>query len=157
MKDDDVDDDDVDMDDVDDLYHGGILMIIMLTEIILIEGSEWMYEWMYEWVNVFLMILWQLYIYAVCRFIRWDIDPLDEVKRNLERGIPASSLSSDYDDNDDGIDDGIDIDTKAKKDSPLQDYLNNALNFIPMFNKGFYKHPSINYGLKYSPSSSSSA
>jgi len=73
------------------------------------------------------------------------------VKRNLERGIPASSLSRN-DDSDDS-----NVDAYAKKDSPLQDYLNNALNLIPMFNKGFYKHPPINYGLKYSPSLSSSS
>ncbi len=73
------------------------------------------------------------------------------MKRNLERGIPASSLSRN-DDSDDS-----DVDAYAKKDSPLQDYLNNALNLIPMFNKGFYKHPPINYGLKYSPSLSSSS
>jgi len=82
-----------------------------------------------------------------CRFIRWDVQPLEEVKRNLERGMLSTSPFS------------SDSDAKAKvkvdKDSVVKDYINDALNLIPLFNKGFYKHPSINYGVKYSPSSSS--
>lgn len=61
------------------------------------------------------------------RFIRWDLPPLDQVKANLEEEIASQPA-----------------DPVSLKDK--------VLNMVPMFARGFYSHPSINYGSQYSAS-----
>jgi hypothetical protein len=65
------------------------------------------------------------------RFILWDIKPMDSIKKNLDKHIQVASSRS----------------------SPTQaEVIDKVINVIPTISQGFYSHPSINYGPKYSAS-----
>lgn len=64
------------------------------------------------------------------RFIRWDMQPLDEVKANLEK------INSD-------------LDTQSQPDVRLMDKL---WNIVPAFKRSFYIEPPVKYGKRYAPS-----
>mmetsp|Transcript_203 Transcript_203/g.253 ORF Transcript_203/g.253 Transcript_203/m.253 type:complete len:617 (+) Transcript_203:103-1953(+) len=59
------------------------------------------------------------------RFIRWDMDRLDVVKENMDEITNA----------------------KTAKRTPLVD---KVLNVVPFFKKGYYNHPEVTFGNKYS-------
>jgi len=65
------------------------------------------------------------------RFIAWDVNPMDTIKKNLDQHIQATSSSA----------------------SPSQsEIIDKVINVIPAISKGYYSHPHINYGSKYSAS-----
>lgn len=77
------------------------------------------------------------------RFIRWDIEPLDQAKVALE------ALRAEQQELEDGA-------LFSSRDTTLPAKLRSTgdslLNIFPQFAKGHYRHPPYNYGAKYSAS-----
>mmetsp|Transcript_16340 Transcript_16340/g.37026 ORF Transcript_16340/g.37026 Transcript_16340/m.37026 type:complete len:520 (+) Transcript_16340:99-1658(+) len=78
------------------------------------------------------------------RLVRWDLSPLDEVRRNLDRVAEQAERGA--------LDLGRAKDPLAALPN-LQLLVDPALNTLPAFGRGYYKHPSINYGSRYEPQS----
>jgi len=69
------------------------------------------------------------------RFIAWDVKPMDSIKKNIDQHIQSSSSSS-----------------LPSSNNQQTDIINKVINIIPTLSQGYYSHPSINYGPKYSAS-----
>lgn len=71
------------------------------------------------------------YFILFCRFIKWDIHPLNEVKENL------------------------DFILSENKKNPQAPVVDRVLNLIPKIGELYYESQPLRYGSKYSPSNRS--
>jgi len=72
------------------------------------------------------------------RFVRWDLDPLSEVKLNLDKAVMKAAEKQ----------------KKSRRQGgsgSVDSMIDEALNVLPQFNEGYYKHPAVNYGPAYEP------